>query len=124
VYWEGASTGPLVYISAESYTIKAFGLNRETWSLSLNMWTSRVVFGHPGAILSLSANGNQDGSGLLWAVHADRESMPKNPDDVFYRPIAGVLLAYDVEDLSRELWNSNMCPTDTLGIFAKSLRRP
>lgn len=122
MYWDGASTGALAYVSAESDTIKAFGLNRDTWSFSLNMWTSRKVLGRPGAILSLSANGNQDGNGLLWVVHADRESMPSS-FDAFYRPVGGVLRAYDAEDLSRELWNSNMCSADALGTFASSLRR-
>jgi outer membrane protein assembly factor BamB len=133
VYWESSSRGRTIYISVETDPIKAFKfapgnpfvmqydddlliLNRD---LQLVMRTERTIYGHPAAILSLSANGNQRGSGILWAVHADRESMPMNHDDVFYQPVAGVLRAYDAEDLSRELWNSNMCPQDTLGTFAK-----
>jgi outer membrane protein assembly factor BamB len=126
VYWESATRGPLVYVSAETDAIKALRLSRNPWNLSPNCGapspqcrTSRVIYAHPGAILSLSAHGNRRGTGILWAAHADRQSLPANHDDVFYRKVAGVLRAYDAEDLSRELWNSNMCPGDALGDFAK-----
>jgi hypothetical protein len=130
VYWESASKGRLIYVSAETDAIKAFKfetagpiflaydddlliLNR---TLPLVMRTSQQVLGHPAAILSLSANGNKEGTGVLWAAHADRKSQPADP---FYTLEPGVLRAYDAENLSRELWNSNMCAADLLGNFAK-----
>jgi outer membrane protein assembly factor BamB len=126
VYWESASRGPLVYVSAETDAIKAFRLSRSPWKLSRDCGappaqcrTPRTIYAHPAAILSLSARGNQRGTGILWAAHADRQSLPANHDDVFYRKVAGVLRAYDAEDLSHELWNSKMCPGDALGDFAK-----
>jgi outer membrane protein assembly factor BamB len=79
---------------------------------------TRIALKHPAAILSLSANGNRSGSGILWAVHADRtETMPGgNP---FFDPVRGILRAYDAEDLSHELWNSDMAAGDAFGNFAK-----
>jgi hypothetical protein len=53
--------------------------------------------GHPGAMLSLSANGDKDG--ILWAaIHASGDSWHES------RP--GILHAYDADDISHELWNS------------------
>ena len=53
--------------------------------------------GHPGAMLSLSANGNHDG--ILWAsIHATGDSWHES------RP--GILHAYDADDINHELWNS------------------
>jgi hypothetical protein len=53
--------------------------------------------GHPGAMLSLSANGDKDG--ILWAaIHASGDSWHES------RP--GILHAYDADDIQHELWNS------------------
>ena len=56
-----------------------------------------VTQGHPGAMISLSANGNKDG--ILWAaIHASGSSWHES------RP--GILHAYDADDITHELWNS------------------
>jgi hypothetical protein len=53
--------------------------------------------GHPGAMLSLSANSDRDG--ILWAaIHATGDSWHES------RP--GILHAYDADDIRHELWNS------------------
>ena len=57
--------------------------------------------GHPGAMLSLSANGDKDG--ILWAaIHATGDSWNES------RP--GILHAYDADDINHELWNSLQNP--------------
>src|SRR5204862_1533561 len=65
-------------------------------------FTSQLIEGHPGAILSLSANG--DRSGILWMTYA------LNPpeEDATLDTRRGRLAAYDAENLGRELWNSDM----------------
>lgn len=132
VYWESASKGRLIFVSAESDEIKAFKfgtsapvffpddddlpvINR---SLPLVMKTGQKVLGHPAAILSLSANGKKEGTGILWAVHADWHS-PTGNHDVIAQKTPGILRAFDAEDLSHELWNSDMSTKDLLGLFAK-----
>lgn len=67
--------------------------------------------GHPGAMVSLSANGNKDG--ILWAaIHATRDSWHES------RP--GVLHAYDADDIRHELWNSLQVPSrDDCGEYYK-----
>src|SRR5262249_47858869 len=93
VYWESSAKGRLIYVSVESDAIKAFRfqtggaiflpyendlllLNR---NLPLVMRTSQQILEHPAANLSLSANKNRSGTGILWAVHADRPPLPKDP---------------------------------------------
>ena len=67
--------------------------------------------GHPGAMLSLSANGSKDG--ILWAaIHATGDSWHES------RP--GVLHAYDANDIRHELWNSLEIPSrDDCGEYSK-----
>src|SRR5450755_193115 len=67
--------------------------------------------GHPGAMLSLSANGDQDG--ILWAaIHASGDSWHES------RP--GILHAYDADDIRHELWNSLQYPErDDCGEYSK-----
>ncbi len=67
--------------------------------------------GHPGAMLSLSANGDKDG--ILWAaIHATGDSWHES------RP--GILHAYDADDIRHELWNSLQMPTrDDCGEYSK-----
>jgi hypothetical protein len=67
--------------------------------------------GHPGAMLSLSANGDKDG--ILWAaIHATGDSWHES------RP--GILHAYAADDISHELWNSLENPErDDCGEYSK-----
>lgn len=53
----------------------------------------------PGGILSLSAEGNTLGTGIVWA------SMPKDAD-ALYNVVPGELHALDADDITHELWNS------------------
>jgi len=67
--------------------------------------------GHPGAMLSLSANENRDG--ILWAaIHASGDSWHES------RP--GILHAYDADNIENELWNSLQNPSrDDCGEYSK-----
>ena len=68
--------------------------------------------GMPGAMLSLSANGSDITSGIIWAAlpfkgDANHETQP------------GILRAFDAADIRQELWNSKMDPVDGEWDFAK-----
>jgi hypothetical protein len=80
-------------------------------------FTSDAIEGHPGAILSLSANGDSEGSGILWMAYA----LSPPGEDATFDTRRGRLAAYNAENLSRELWNSDMVADgrDSLGYFAK-----
>jgi len=111
VYWESAKSGNLLYVWGQRDKAKVYKLTGD--ELSETPVTMRDVAneGHPGAMLSLSANGNKDG--ILWAaIHATGDSWHES------RP--GVLHAYDADDIRRELWNSLELPTrDDCGEYSK-----
>lgn len=66
-----------------------------------------------GGILSLSANGNQAGTGIVWATHANGGTPGRNT-------VPGVLRAFDASNVSVELWNSEQTAArDRLGNYAK-----
>ena len=79
--------------------------------------TKQVIEGHPGAILTLSANREVSGTGIPWMTYA------QNPagQDATLDTRLGQLAAYDAENLTRQLWHSDMAAgaRDALGYFAK-----
>jgi hypothetical protein len=69
--------------------------------------------GQPGGILALSANGGSAGSGILWASR----QLDGDANQVVRR---GILHAFDAQNVSHELWNSEQLSTrDAVGLFAK-----
>jgi hypothetical protein len=67
----------------------------------------------PGGMLSLSANGRNLNSAVLWA------SVPRK-GDANLATVEGVLHAFDALDLTKELWNSEQnAGRDRVGMFAK-----
>jgi len=68
--------------------------------------------GSPGGILSVSANGTNAGSGILWAV-------VNTTADANQAVVPGTLHAYNAQNVSSELWNSDMVAADSLGNLAK-----
>jgi hypothetical protein len=72
----------------------------------------------PGGFLSISADGNKDGTGIVWAT------MPF-ADNANLNVVRGVLRAFDASDVSNnangQLWSSEdeNIPADGLGMFAK-----
>jgi hypothetical protein len=66
----------------------------------------------PGGILSLSANGDNADSGIIWV------SMPL-AENANQKVVRGILRAYAASDVSKELWDSERDPADGTGMFAK-----
>jgi hypothetical protein len=64
-------------------------------------------------MLTLTAHGDQDGTGIVWASH------PVAGKDANQEVVPGMVRAIDAGNLGRELWNSNMRPTDEVGLLAK-----
>ena len=113
VYWRGPQ-GPLIYVWGERSYFSAYHFNGTTFDTTAVMQSSfPAPDGMPGAALSLSANGSAPGSGVVWA------SIPLNAD-AETQDVAGVLRAFDANNLSHELWNSQTdASRDSLGLFAK-----
>jgi hypothetical protein len=74
---------------------------------------TKAPIGMPGGFLSISANDDKAGTGILWGSHP--LSGDANHD---VRP--GILHAYDAENVGRELWNSEQnSKRDAVGNFSK-----
>ena len=69
--------------------------------------------GQSGAVLSVSSNGSQDGTGVLWA------SYPFS-GDAEHSTSPGILRAFDANDVTQELWNNRQnVARDGAGTYAK-----
>jgi hypothetical protein len=111
VFWRSAKSGSLLYVWGQRDKAKVYKFDGD--KLGETPWMMRDIpnQGHPGAMLSLSANRNKDG--ILWAaIHATGDSWHES------RP--GVLHAYDADDIRHELWNSLEMPSrDDCGEYSK-----
>ena len=111
-YWNSAQRGALIYMWGQSDRLRAYRLDGERLKEAPFAVRPEATQGHPGAMLSLSANGNKDG--ILWAaIHASGSAWHES------RP--GILHAYDADDITHELWNSLENPSrDDCNNYAKT----
>ncbi|HEX3845734.1 MAG TPA: chitobiase/beta-hexosaminidase C-terminal domain-containing protein, partial [Steroidobacteraceae bacterium] len=115
VYWQrsAANGGPVLYNWGPSDPVKAYAFNGSTFAATpTQQGTNMPVY--PGGILSISANGDMPGTGILWATAAASGNLFDDPTD------PGILYAMDAGNVATVLWSSNGNPTrDGLGNFAK-----
>jgi hypothetical protein len=97
-----------VYTQGEREGVKCFQLNGAGFDPSpVSMASVLVRFGRIG--MTISANGAQDGSGILWETTGN-----------YNDGSMGTLHAFDASNLANELWNSDMNPdSDGMGAVAK-----
>jgi len=101
VYWQSAKAGRLLYVWGQRDQAKVYKFDGDKLIETPVAMLDTPNEGHPGAMLSLSANGAHDG--ILWAaIHATGDSWHES------RP--GILHAYDADNIRRELWNSLELP--------------
>jgi hypothetical protein len=116
VYWQRSSSngGPLLYDWAANDALKAFAFNGATFATAPSATGTVTSQIWPGGILTLSANGETSGTGVLWATVATSGDAENNP------PVPGELYAFDAGNVAAQLWNSNMdASRDSFGNFAK-----
>ena len=109
----GSQPTPYFYVLPEntqlkSYQVSASGLNNTQANTSLS-----GPSGYSGAYLSVSSNGTNAASGVLWAYHA------VNGCDGAESVCAGILHAVAANDVTHELWNSSMNTADKVTTFCK-----
>lgn len=111
-----SNTKEYVYVWSENSQLKAYPFNRTNGILDVaNLVTGSAPgpLGANGAVLSTSSNKSADGSGILWASYAASGDANQS-----VRP--GILRAFDANDVTKELWNSNQNPgRDAVGNYAK-----
>ncbi|MEP6584129.1 MAG: PA14 domain-containing protein [Ginsengibacter sp.] len=107
--------GEFVYAWAETFKIRQFTFDRSTGTFSKNFkqGARNLDNGMPGAMLSLSSDGSDTSSAIVWAFfpysgNANNQVRP------------GSLAAYRANDVSAgEIWNSDQNKNDAVGNFAK-----
>ncbi len=116
VYFEDQSSNEYIYAWAEDGFLKQFPFNRSALlfdTLNKIVGNTALPYGMPGAMLSVSSNGSQSNTAILWASH------PIN-GDANQAVVPGVLQAFDANDVTHELWNSNWSSKrDSMGKLAK-----
>jgi len=104
----GGSPTPYIYQFSEYTHLTAYPVNTGSQTLG----TPLVNFSVPtnpileGGFSSVSSNGSMTGSGILWVTH-------------YTGPGGGTMHAVKADDVTQELWNSDMNVTDLLGHYAK-----
>jgi len=115
VYYKNALDQEYIYAWAENSFLKQIPFNRTSLRFDVASEIRGGISlpnGMPGAMLSISSNGTQAGTGIIWASH------PYN-GDANHDVVSGILRAFDATDVRKELWNSNMNAGDAIGKFAK-----
>jgi hypothetical protein len=115
VWWQGPASA-YCYLWPSSVYLQQYVFNQAAGMFSLPTYAQSATAapnGQPGGILSLSANGTDAGSAIVWASH--QLSGDANQS---VRP--GILHAYTALNVSIELWNSEQLRgRDSVGNFAK-----
>lgn len=134
VYWN-SSTGPAIYLWAERDSLRGFPLDVEHGIFPgthrankppRSTYTSTIAAGKgmPGAALSISANGNIDSTGIIWASLPTKEDALVDTVDGILRAFAAVPEHPDkcgpsVRCILPEIWNSGQAKDIKTHRFAK-----
>ena len=116
VFWNRTTNdGPTMYIWPNNGgSMEAYQFNGSTFNTTpISQSSIAAPGGQSGGVLTLSANGSTVGSGIVWA------SMPISLDgDHGLSP--GILRAFDANNLTTELWDSQMDSSrDSMGLWPK-----
>ncbi|MFN8582000.1 MAG: hypothetical protein U0163_13640 [Gemmatimonadaceae bacterium] len=113
-YYRGA-TKEYVYVWSENDPLRAIPFDRGANLLNSSgeLDVNSGPTGQSGAVISVSSNGTQPGTGIVWASYA----VTGDAED-FVSP--GILRAFDASDITKELWNSRQnLSRDAAGSYAK-----
>jgi hypothetical protein len=113
--WWSCTNGSFLYIwPASSDHLRQYQFTNGLFKTTPYSESSSVGgSGSPGGILSVSANGTNTGTGIIWATVNTTSSANQ-------ATVAGTLHACNAQNVTNELWNSDMVPgRDTLGNLAK-----
>lgn len=115
VAWD-SSAGKFMYVWGVQSKLRAYRFDDEHsqfFPRPSSESPARAPDGAPGGFLSISANGNKVGSGILWASHP-------HALDATGETVPGTIEAYDASDVSKLLWSSRQHEArDGSGNFAK-----
>jgi hypothetical protein len=115
IYWNSPGWGPVLYMWGSGDYVKAYQFTNGRFNeFPVSQSTTAGIIGYSNAVpLSLSANGNQAGTGIVWS------SGPYS-GDANQKIVHGIVRAFDATNLANELWNSRQNATrDDVGTYAK-----
>jgi uncharacterized protein (TIGR03437 family) len=100
-----------VYIPELFANLKCYAVSSASFSTAPLSLSSGTSIDNPYLGMSISANGSQDGTGILWVTTGNHSNVN----------LPATLHAYDASNLANELWNSDMATggQDSVGTFAK-----
>ena len=114
--WNSPTNGTTLYVYGERDALKAYKFNSATGFFNTTPFMQSANTVYPGytngPAVVLSANGTTANSGIVWTTE------PLLYDTV-NRHAPGMFRAYNANDLTKEIWNSNMNAGDNIGDWAK-----
>jgi hypothetical protein len=135
VFWAGPGGKSWLYVMGEGDPLEAFpfdGNKFDPAAMKQSTWTephmtevpvcqsqSNHGMWMPGGYVGVSSNGMTPGTGIVWAV------VPANGDSNSCRGVKGMLMAFNAEDITKELWRSQAQNTklsdtpDSFGLLAR-----
>jgi hypothetical protein len=116
VMWEGPDVAR-VFVWGEEDTLRSFELKNGKLVTPPTKSLYHAPPGMPGGMLSISADGNKAGTGIVWAL------LPYAGDANQQRGVQAQLLAFDAQDITNDIFSSsppnNPKGPDSVGLFAK-----
>jgi uncharacterized protein (TIGR03437 family) len=101
--------GPIVYMQDPFGALESFPIVDGKIAATPQSQTSNTSYQTWSAGIAVSSDGSSGGGAIVWETMGD---LSKNQ-------VPGTLHAFDATDLTNELWNSDMMPSDSMGRFAK-----
>jgi hypothetical protein len=110
-YFGGAN--PYLYQFSENTQLSAFPVTSSGLGTKITNSTILGPSGYMGGFLSVSSNGTDPSTGILWAYQAENGCNANNT------LCGGMLHAVKAGDITTELWNSDMETADKIKYFNK-----
>ena len=101
---------PLVYQYSENSQLTSYQISGNGLTVDKINAAMPGPSGFTGAFLSVSSNGSDPSTGILWAYQ---------PQNACMGSCHGILHALNASDITQELWNSDMVTNDQLNLFNK-----
>ncbi|HSU52674.1 MAG TPA: LamG-like jellyroll fold domain-containing protein [Candidatus Dormibacteraeota bacterium] len=116
VWWDAAD-GSYLYVWGESDRLHQYKFDKLNGVFFQPAYaqspTPAWVNGMTGGMLTISANGTNAGTGILWGSH-------QFTGDANQAVRPGIIHAYDAQNVTNELWNSEQFSSrDSVGLYAK-----
>ncbi|MDP9040739.1 MAG: DUF4082 domain-containing protein, partial [Bacteroidota bacterium] len=111
----GGQTNQYLYTYPENTPLKAYAVSSGGLGSVITNNSMPSASGSQGGYLSVSSNGTNSSSGVLWAYQA------VNGCDANQSNCRGILHALSANNITSELWNSEMLAADRLSGFNKFL---